>query len=207
MYDKLKIIMIDNYDSFTYNLVNQFRMLGAEVIVFRNDTELDVIFSSKRLSEPNTLIVISPGPGSPDTAGNTLQIINQYSHLPILGICLGHQAIVQAFGGKVVKAKQVMHGKSDQLTFNQASQFAQATQQKNTSYRVARYHSLATSNIPNELEVLASTNDEIMAVAHKTKPILGFQFHPESILTTHGSQLLSEAINWLLNYKPVKANQ
>ncbi len=190
--------MIDNYDSFTYNLVNQFRMLDAEVVVFRNDTPLEVIFTAERISQPNTVIVISPGPGNPDTAGNSLKIIKKYaSQFPILGICLGHQSIVQEFGGKIGQAKAIVHGKADDITFSSEERFSEISALLPTPMRAARYHSLTAHEVPDELSVIAKTQDEVMAVAHRTLPILGFQFHPESILTTHGSELLRASLKWL----------
>ncbi|WP_444998002.1 aminodeoxychorismate/anthranilate synthase component II [Aliikangiella sp. IMCC44359] len=197
MTNPLKIIMIDNYDSFTYNLVNQFRLLGAEVIIYRNDTPVEEIFSSKQSIDPNnTVIVISPGPGNPDSAGNSLSIINTYAgKIPLLGICLGHQAIIQHFGGTIGQAKQIIHGKADDIYY----QDNEILNILPCPFRAARYHSLVGSNIPDELEVIANTKDEVMAVKHKKHKILSFQFHPESILTTYGSQLLNASLAWLTN--------
>lgn len=216
----LKIIMIDNYDSFTYNLVEQFRMLDAEVVVFRNDVPINKIFKQEKLDgantvedsdtaegsntveDSNTVIVISPGPGNPDSAGNTLSIIKQFmGKLPILGICLGHQAIVQQLGGKINSAKTIVHGKADKIftdkNNNQHSIFSLLP----NPFQAARYHSLITDNIPNELDVIAEADSQVMAVQHKKHKLLGFQFHPESILTTHGSQLLKSSLNWLTDRK------
>ena len=190
----LKIIMIDNYDSFTYNLVDQFRQLGCEVIVFRNDTPLDIIFTPERLNDPDTVIVISPGPGNPASAGHSLKIIDTYAGvLPILGICLGHQAIVEAFGGTVAAAQRIVHGKADLIQTESHPVFSGLP----APLRAARYHSLAATSLPRELAVIATSENEVMAVCHQRHKILGFQFHPESLLTTFGSKLLENTLNWL----------
>jgi len=195
----LHIIMIDNYDSFTYNLVDQFRRLGAEVVVFRNDTPLEQIFTEQRLQQPNTLVVISPGPGNPDNAGHCLSLLQTYSgRLPILGICLGHQAIVQACGGRVGGAKQIVHGKADNIHVLD-SEAQSIFDGLPNPFRAARYHSLVATQVPQQLEVIATCDDEVMAVRHRTAPLLGLQFHPESILTTHGKRLLENALQWLLD--------
>lgn len=198
MNKSLQIIMIDNFDSFTYNLVNQFRLIGAEVVIYRNDTPIETIFTQERLDNKKTVIVISPGPGTPDTAGNSLAIIQQYAgKLPILGICLGHQSIIQHFGGKIEKAKQVVHGKADDVFIEDNSNEPAIFAGLSNPFRAARYHSLAATHLPDELDVIASTKDEVMAIKHQTHKILGFQFHPESILTTYGSSLLQSSIHWL----------
>ncbi len=205
MGNPLNVIMIDNYDSFTYNLVDQFRLIGAKVIVFRNSTPLEEIFSEERINSKNTLIVISPGPGNPDSAGNSLEIIARFSgKLPILGICLGHQSIIQYFGGKIEQAKQIVHGKADDITVQPIpSNSIDSTTDKifsglGTSFRAARYHSLVATEVPENLTVIAHCKNEPMAVRHQQHKLLGFQFHPESILTTQGSRLLKNSITWLM---------
>jgi len=190
----LQIIMIDNFDSFTYNLVNQFRLIGAEVIIFRNDVEIDKIFTETRLARRETIIVLSPGPGNPENAGNTLAIIEQFAGvLPILGICLGHQSIVQHYGGRIVPAKQIVHGKADDIFLEACGIFEGIS----SPVRAARYHSLVATQMPFDLAVIARTKNEVMAVKHLNDKTLGFQFHPESILTTNGTTLLKAAIQWL----------
>ncbi|MET1255962.1 aminodeoxychorismate/anthranilate synthase component II [Aliikangiella maris] len=193
----LTLIMIDNYDSFTYNLVNQFRLLETQVVVYRNDTPIEQIFNRKNINafnNENSVIVISPGPGNPDSAGNSLAIIEQFAgKIPILGICLGHQAIVQHFGGKVVQAKQIIHGKADNIFYQPHPVFTDLP----NPFRAARYHSLVGSQLPECLSVIAQTEDEVMAVQHRDLKILGYQFHPESVLTTFGSQLLKASLDWL----------
>ena len=178
--------MIDNYDSFTYNIVQYFGELGAEVEVFRND---EITLEQIAAKAPDRLVV-SPGPCSPLEAGISVAAIQHFAgKLPILGVCLGHQAIGAAFGGNIVRAQELMHGKTSVITTAQLGVFAGLPRQ----FTVNRYHSLAIekSSIPDVLEVTAWTDDgEIMGVRHKTLPIEGVQFHPESILTEHGHAML-----------------
>ena len=186
----MKLLMIDNYDSFTYNIVQYFGELGAEVEVFRND-EISVADIAARLDAGQLdRLVISPGPCSPAEAGISVAAIQYFAgKLPILGVCLGHQAIGAAFGGKIIRAQALMHGKTSVITTTQQGVFADLPEQ----FTVNRYHSLAIekSSCPDVLEVTAWTDDgEIMGVRHKTLPIQGVQFHPESILTEHGHAML-----------------
>ena len=187
----MKLLMIDNYDSFTYNIVQYFGELGAEVEVFRND---EITIAQIAAKKPDRL-VISPGPCSPLEAGISVAAIKHFAgKLPILGVCLGHQSIGAAFGGNIIRAQELMHGKTSVITTNQQGVFAGLPKQ----FTVNRYHSLAIekSSCPDELEVTAWTEDgEIMGVRHKTLPIEGVQFHPESILTEHGHAMLK---NFLL---------
>lgn len=185
------LIMIDNYDSFTYNIVQYLAELGAEVEVFRND---EISVQEIKEKAPSHL-VISPGPCNPDKAGISLAAIDAFAgKLPILGICLGHQSIGQAFGGKIVRANQIMHGKTSSIYHNGTSVFAGLP----NAYTATRYHSLVIekSSFPDCLEITAWTQnaqgdmDEIMGVRHKEFEIHGVQFHPESILTDHGHALL-----------------
>jgi len=186
MGDSDMLLMIDNYDSFTYNLVQYFGELGEDVRTVRNDeTTLEEIAAMR----PDR-ICISPGPCTPHEAGVSVPLLQQFGgKLPILGVCLGHQAIGAAFGGKVVRAKQVMHGKTDLLHHTGVGVFKGLP----NPYTITRYHSLAIerASLPDCLEVTAWTQDnEIMGVRHKEFDIEGVQFHPESILTEHGHQLL-----------------
>ncbi len=182
----MKLLMIDNYDSFTYNLVQYFGELGADVRTVRND---EITLDEMAAHRPDAL-VFSPGPCSPAEAGISVAAIQHFAgKLPILGVCLGHQAIGAAFGGKIVRAQQLMHGKTSVITTTQQGVFADLPAQ----FTVNRYHSLAIekSSCPEVLDVTAWTADgEIMGVRHKTLPIQGVQFHPESILTEHGHALL-----------------
>jgi len=180
------LVMIDNYDSFTYNLVQYLGELGEEVRTFRND---EISIREIAAMRPDR-IMISPGPCTPNEAGISLDVINYFKgKVPILGVCLGHQSIGQAFGGKVIRAKQIMHGKTSKLTHTGEGVF----QGLPNPYRVTRYHSLVVEreSLPSCFEVTAWTSDgEIMGLRHKELPIEGVQFHPESILTEHGHDLL-----------------
>ena len=182
----MKLLMIDNYDSFTYNIVQYFGELGTEVEVFRND---EITLEGIAARAPDRL-VISPGPCSPREAGISVAAITHFAgKLPILGVCLGHQAIGAAFGGPIVRAQQLMHGKTSVITTTGKGVFAGLPRQ----FTVNRYHSLAIAKdaCPDVLEVTAWTDDgEIMGVRHKTLAIGGVQFHPESILTEHGHAML-----------------
>ena len=186
----MKLLMVDNYDSFTYNIVQYFGELGAQVEVFRND-EITVAEIEARLNAGQLdRLVISPGPCSPAEAGISVAAIQHFAgKLPILGVCLGHQAIGAAFGGTIVRAQQLMHGKTSVITTTQKGVFAGLPEK----FTVNRYHSLAIerATCPEVLEVTAWTEDgEIMGVRHKTLAIDGVQFHPESILTEHGHAML-----------------
>src|SRR5574340_4449 len=180
------LLMIDNYDSFTYNLVQYFGELGEEVSVHRNDEiTLDDIARLKPAR-----IVVSPGPCTPNEAGISVPLIRRFAgEIPILGVCLGHQSIGQAFGGKIVHAKQLMHGKTSAIHHKNTSVFTGLP----NPFTATRYHSLVIerATLPDCLEVTAWTDDgEIMGVRHKTLAVHGVQFHPESILTEHGHDML-----------------
>jgi anthranilate synthase component 2 len=181
------ILVLDNYDSFTYNLVQYLGELGATMRVVRNDA----LTADDVLALAPEGIVISPGPGNPDGAGISLELIRRFhARVPILGVCLGHQAIGQAFGGKVVHARALMHGKVSQIHHSGAGVFRGLP----TPFQATRYHSLAIerASCPPDLEITAWTEDgEIMGVRHRSLPIEGVQFHPESILTEHGHALLA----------------
>jgi anthranilate synthase component 2 len=183
---KIKLLMVDNYDSFTYNIVQYFGELGADIEVFRND-EIDLEGIAAR--KPDRL-VISPGPCSPKEAGISVAAIQHFAgKLPILGVCLGHQSIGAAFGGKIVRAQELMHGKTSVIQTTQQGVFRNLPSQ----FTVNRYHSLAIerTSCPADLEITAWTEDgEIMGVRHRSLAIEGVQFHPESILTEHGHAML-----------------
>jgi anthranilate synthase component II len=180
------LLMIDNYDSFTYNLVQYLGELGEEVVVHRND---EITLEEIAALKPGR-IVVSPGPCTPNEAGISVPLIKQFAgKIPILGVCLGHQSIGQAFGGKIVHAQQLMHGKTSQIHHGSDGVFKDLP----NPYRATRYHSLVIErdSLPDCLEVTAWTDDgEIMGVRHKTLAVEGVQFHPESILTEHGHALL-----------------
>lgn len=190
MTKKIKLLMIDNYDSFTYNIVQYLGELGAEVEVFRNDEITIDAIDAKLASGQLDRLVVSPGPCSPAEAGISVAAIAHFAgKLPILGVCLGHQSIGAAFGGKIIRAQQLMHGKTSVITTTQEGVFAGLPAQ----FTVNRYHSLAIerATCPSCLKVTAWTDDgEIMGVKHTTLDIEGVQFHPESILTEHGHAML-----------------
>lgn len=181
------LLVIDNYDSFTYNLVQYLGELGATVEVRRNDrVTLNEIESQLRPER----IVISPGPGTPNDAGITLDVIQRFAgKIPLLGVCLGHQAIGQAFGGKVVRAPELMHGKASEVCHDGKTIFAGL----NDHFLAGRYHSLIVEreSLPSSLEISAYTGDIIMGLRHRELKVEGVQFHPESILTSDGKQLLA----------------
>lgn len=186
------LLMIDNYDSFTYNLVQYLGELGQDVQVYRND-EIDLAKIAELSPEK---IVISPGPCTPNEAGISVPLINEFAgKIPLLGVCLGHQSIGQAFGGNIIKAKTLMHGKTSLIYHNNTGVFKDLP----NPYTATRYHSLVIERetLPDCLEITAWTQDangefdEIMGVRHKTLDIEGVQFHPESILTEHGHDLLN----------------
>ena len=190
------VVMIDNYDSFTYNIVQYLRELGSEVQVFRND---EIEISHIDDLSPDRL-VISPGPRTPQYAGISDSVIKSFSRkIPILGICLGHQCIGQFFGGKVIPAKKIMHGKTSLIYHNQTAIFKDVI----SPFTATRYHSLVVErlNLPDCLEVTAWTEkvngetDEIMGLRHKDLPLVGVQFHPESIMTSYGHDILKNFLD------------
>jgi anthranilate synthase/aminodeoxychorismate synthase-like glutamine amidotransferase len=191
------IIMIDNYDSFTYNLVQYLRQIGKAVDVLRNDA-----FTLEDLEQNNDLsgIVISPGPGAPESAGMSVPVIRHFSgKIPILGVCLGHQAIAAAFGGQIVSARAIMHGKTSMITTDGKGVFAGI----HKPFSAMRYHSLAVSRqeLPAVLEISAETEDgEIMGIRHREHLTEGIQFHPESIMTPNGKRLLRNFITLTENF-------
>jgi anthranilate synthase/aminodeoxychorismate synthase-like glutamine amidotransferase len=177
------ILLVDNYDSFTYNLVHLFEQLGAEVVVRRND-EVDAD-EAERLAPSH--LVVSPGPGRPGDSGATVEIVRRLAPTtPTLGVCLGHQAIVEAFGGEIGQARELVHGKASAVEHDGRGLFEGLPQR----FQAGRYHSLAAVGVPAALEVSARTADgEVMAVRHRELPVDGVQFHPESILTPVGADL------------------
>ena len=186
-FEHVRILLIDNYDSFTYNLVQAFAAMGADVMVYRNDA----ITIEEALALEPTHLVISPGPGRPEDAGLSLAMIDAFAgRVPILGVCLGHQSIVQQHGGKIVRAERLMHGKTSMVKHDGKSVFAGLS----NPFEVGRYHSLCAEeeSLPQDLIVTAQTDrGEIMGVRHKTLQIEGVQFHPESVLTPEGDALMA----------------
>ena len=177
------ILLVDNYDSFTYNLVHLFEELGAEVVVRRND-EIDAD-EAERLAPSH--LVVSPGPGRPAESGATVEIVRRLAPTtPTLGVCLGHQAVIEAFGGEIGRARELVHGKASTVEHDGRGIFTGLPQ----AFSAGRYHSLAATVVPDELEVSAKTPDgEVMAVRHRALPVDGVQFHPESVLTPVGPEL------------------
>ena len=186
------ILLIDNYDSFTYNLAHLFGALGVEVKVVRND-EID-LDDAERLAPSH--LVVSPGPGRPADAGVSVDIVRRFgATIPTLGVCLGHQAIVEAFGGEVGYAKELLHGKASPVKHDGTGLFTDLPQ----PFDAGRYHSLAATRLPDVLEPTAYAEDgEVMAVRHRTLPVVGVQFHPESVLTPDGPVLARNFLEGLL---------
>jgi para-aminobenzoate synthetase component II len=184
------VLLIDNYDSFTYNLAHLFGELGAEVVVRRND---EITIEEAEAMGP-THVVISPGPGRPEAAGVSEEIVRAFAgHKPLLGVCLGHQAIVSVFGGEVGPARELVHGKATMVAHDGRGLFAGLPE----DFLAGRYHSLAATSLPDSFEVSATTADgEVMAVRHRALPVDGVQFHPESVLTPVGRDI---ARNFLEN--------
>ncbi len=186
-----KVLFIDNFDSFTYNLVDDFCKRNCLAKVYRADTALEKLKILAEEFEPD-LLVISPGPGTPDTAGVSLQAAGYFKDkLPILGVCLGHQVIVQYFGGKIGHAQKPMHGKPSRITHNEKDVFAGVE----NPLQAGRYHSLIASQVPECLEKTAEFEGIVMGVRHKELPIFGVQFHPESILTPAGGKIIENILS------------
>ena len=179
----MRVLVIDNYDSFTYNLVDYIASAGAEVRVERNDA----ISPDEAEGWSPTHVVVSPGPGTPAEAGVSEAVIERLAgHVPVLGVCLGHQVIVDMFGGEVGRASRLMHGKSDMVTHDASPLYAGLA----SPFEAGRYHSLAATEVPDALRVTARTADgEVMGVTHRELPVHGVQFHPESVLTPEGPRL------------------
>jgi len=187
IFDHVRMLLIDNYDSFTYNLVQAFAAHGADVMVYRND----MITVDDAVALAPTHLVISPGPGRPEDAGVSLQMIAAFAgKIPVLGVCLGHQSIVQQQGGAIVRAERLMHGKTSEIRHDGKTVFEGISQ----PFEVGRYHSLCAEieSLPDTLEITAETDSGlIMGVRHKSLQIEGVQFHPESVLTPEGDTLMT----------------
>jgi anthranilate synthase component 2 len=188
------ILLLDNVDSFTYNLVDQLRASGHNVVIYRNQIAADTIIERlQQMEQP--VLMLSPGPGAPSEAGCMPELLQRLrGQLPIIGICLGHQAIVEAYGGHIGQAGEILHGKASAVTHDDEGMFSGMA----NPLPVARYHSLVGSNIPAELTVNAKFGEMVMAVRSDADRVCGFQFHPESILTTQGARLLEQTLAWAL---------
>lgn len=189
----MNICILDNFDSFTFNLLEEFKRPGFNLHIWRNSIKLDELKQKMAgLSGPK-LLVLSPGPGHPDDAGCMNQAIKDLAGIvPIFGVCLGMQAMVSVFGGKVSRAPKTVHGKAKILKHDGSEIFFGL---KN-NIAIGRYHSLAATTVPEDFRVLGSSEAVVMAISHKTKPLIGIQFHPESLLTTHGSKMIENIVIW-----------
>jgi len=196
----VRMLLIDNYDSFTYNLVQAFAAHGADVLVYRNDA----IGVEEGLALQPTHLVISPGPGRPQNAGVSMDMIGAFAgRIPVLGVCLGHQSIVQQHGGEIVRAERLMHGKTSMVSHDGQTIFEGLSD----PFEVGRYHSLCAveDTLPDSLQITAQTDrGEIMGVRHKTLPVEGVQFHPESVLTPEGDRLM---VNFMRMGEPSKGGE
>ncbi|WP_217553909.1 aminodeoxychorismate/anthranilate synthase component II [Vibrio metschnikovii] len=189
------ILFVDNFDSFTYNLVDQFRTLGHQVTIYRNHITAQTIEHAITQLE-NPLLVLSPGPGAPSAAGCMPELLQRLKgKVPIIGICLGHQAIVEAYGGTVAGAGEIVHGKVSMMEHQHHAIYAQLP----SPMAIARYHSLVATQVPDCLTITAKVDGLVMSIVHEQDKICGFQFHPESIMTTYGATLLANAIDWALS--------
>ncbi|HAS6305878.1 TPA: anthranilate synthase component II [Vibrio vulnificus] len=188
------IVFIDNFDSFIYNLVDQFRSLGHQVKIYRNSIATETIVDAiEQLERP--VVLLSPGPGAPSEAGCMPELIARVKgKVPVIGICLGHQAIVEAYGGTVAGAGEIIHGKVSMMEHQNHAIY----QGLPSPLAIARYHSLVATHVPQTLTVTAEVNGLVMSVVNEEDKVCGFQFHPESIMTTQGATLLANAINWAL---------
>ncbi|AMG04244.2 type 1 glutamine amidotransferase [Vibrio mimicus] len=194
------ILFIDNFDSFTYNLVDQFRSLGHVVTIYRNNISADVIEQALQ-QQDNPVVVLSPGPGAPSEAGCMPELLQRLKgKVPMIGICLGHQAIVEAYGGVVAGAGEIIHGKVSMMEHRNHAIYRGLP----SPLAIARYHSLVATQVPAALAVTAEVNGLVMSVVNETDKVCGFQFHPESIMTTHGATLLANAIDWALSATPAQ---
>ncbi len=188
--DKTKVLFIDNFDSFTYNLVDEFGKRNCDTLVYRADTRLEELKKVAGQFEP-VLLVISPGPGTPDKAGVSLEAIGYFKDkLPVFGVCLGHQCIVQHFGGEIAHAPVVMHGKPSRISHTGKGIFAGLE----NPLQAGRYHSLCALSLPDCLEQTAEFEGIVMGVQHKTLPVFGVQFHPESVLTPTGGRIIENLL-------------
>ncbi|MGF1729742.1 aminodeoxychorismate/anthranilate synthase component II [Photobacterium kasasachensis] len=190
-----EIVLLDNFDSFTYNLVDQFRSLGYPVTIYRNSLSADQM--EQALAEKtNPVLVLSPGPGAPADAGCMPELIKRVrGKVPMIGICLGHQAIVEAYGGKVEGAGDIVHGKAAMMRHSGHTVFGDLP----SPLSIARYHSLVATEVPDSLTTVANVDGLVMAVTNDQNRVCGYQFHPESILTTQGAQLLTNTLNWVMS--------
>jgi anthranilate synthase component 2 len=205
-----QIVLIDNLDSFSYNLVDELRTLGAELTIYRNTVSAQEVLRvlEEKSASNKVLLVISPGPGAPSQAGCVPELLKKVrGRFAVLGICLGHQAIVESYNGKVGRAPHVMHGKSSLMHYSDHKANQIIFKGLSQPLSIARYHSLAATQMPDSLQVIADIDGLPMAVLHADDNMLGFQFHPESILTCDGSRLLKQSAEYLLNSSVLNAEK
>ncbi|WP_412973227.1 aminodeoxychorismate/anthranilate synthase component II [Glaciecola sp. MF2-115] len=205
MSQQINLVLIDNIDSFTYNLVDEIRSLGVEMTIYRNTVDTTTVLNKLAEYEKNgpTILMLSPGPGAPSDAGCMPDLLKKVrGKYPVLGICLGHQAIVETYGGVVARAPEVMHGKASHMSYSDTPETRLIFAGLNQPLSIARYHSLVATQVPDQLQVIANIDGLVMAVLHTTDRMLGFQFHPESILTCDGSVLLMQSIEILAGVEP-----
>ncbi len=188
----LHVVFVDNRDSFVFNLVDEFARRGATVETWRNDTPTGELLRRVDAAPAARLVVLSPGPGRPEAAGECLSLLNELTAEPVFGVCLGMQAIVTACGGRVDRAPEVVHGRASAIDHDERGIFAGCS----TPMTVGRYHSLAACEMPEALHVTARSETIPMAVEHRDRPWLGVQFHPESILTSEGGRLIDNVMTW-----------
>lgn len=201
----INLVLIDNQDSFTYNLVDELKVLGVTLTVFRNTVNPNLVIEklNQYSHSGKTLLMLSPGPGAPSEAGNMPSIIKSVAgKYPVIGICLGHQAIVEHYHGVVARAEAVMHGKASLMKHSHPEIFNNLP----NPMTIARYHSLAANKVPSDLQIIAEIDGLVMAVLHQQDKMLGFQFHPESVLTCLGSQLLLQALQFLVSDQAIKTS-
>lgn len=190
----IDIVLLNNIDSFTYNLVDQLRDNQCQVLVYSNTLPTSIILNSlKKMEKP--ILILSPGPGSPNNAGCMMKLIKLLKgKIPIIGICLGYQAIIESYGGHISKSKEIFHGRTSLIHHDTLNMFSNLP----NPLLVGRYHSLIGNNIPEVLKINAHYNNIAMAVRNDSDRVCGFQFHPESILTTHGTKLITQTIKWAI---------
>jgi anthranilate synthase component 2 len=189
----LGVVFVDNFDSFTWNLVDEFARRGADVEVWRNVVPAQRVLARAEAHDGPRLLVLSPGPGAPRDAGCCLELCHLAAgRVPVFGVCLGHQALIEAFGGVVEAADTILHGKSAPVEHRGAAIFDGIP----SPFTVGRYHSLASHAVPDALDTVASSGSLVMAVQHRTHPLLGIQFHPESIMTPEGGRLIDNVCTW-----------
>ena len=194
---KLNVLFIDNFDSFVFNLVDEFEKRDCNVLVWRNDIDVAKVRELYNGLNGPSLVVLSPGPGTPRDAGCCVELVQTETDMPIFGVCLGQQSITEACGGKVVQAGEIVHGKSSMLQIDTASEMLKGLP---NPVSVGRYHSLICEVDESQFNVTATLGDMVMAIEHKERPLKGVQFHPESVLTPEGGTIIDNIMEWAIAY-------